>query len=165
MINNLNYSTYITNSTNVTKFDNKFKSKQKIEESSINNNQKNGRVDSKTSSNINKENISIDGVNKKLSKGSKSEDLSKLENISSDINEANEYIENIKDVLDEILKRFVVTQKISTGDELTKEEQEFRNTRGIIVQGSFMTPKKHCYETYSKNLTESNYSNKLDIRK
>ncbi|MDT7918775.1 hypothetical protein [Clostridium perfringens] len=155
MIKITNNNTYRQN-INIVKTDTSLSSRQNEEASSL---EKNNKIDQNVNLQAKNKNSSIDDINKKLSEVFKSADLS---------NEKYEEMDNldfIAKTIREILKRFEVTQKISTGEKLTNEEQEFRNTRGIIVPGAFMTKKKNYSETYLNSFNEGNYSNNLDIKK
>ena len=155
MIKITNNNTYRQN-INIVKTDTSLSSRQNEEASSS---EKNNKIDQNVDLQAKNKNSSIDDINKKLSEVFKSADLS---------NEKYEEMDNldfIAKTIREILKRFEVTQKISTGEKLTNEEQEFRNTRGIIVPGAFMTKKKNYSETYLNSFNEGNYSNNLDIKK
>ncbi|MGL4877576.1 hypothetical protein [Paraclostridium dentum] len=155
MIKITNNNTYRQN-INIVKTDTSLSSRQNEEASSL---EKNNKIDQNVNLQAKNKNSSIDDINKKLSEVFKSAYLS---------NEKYEEMDNldfIAKTIREILKRFEVTQKISTGEKLTNEEQEFRNTRGIIVPGAFMTKKKNYSETYLNSFNEGNYSNNLDIKK
>lgn len=155
MIKITNNNTYRQN-INIVKTDTSLSSRQNEEASLL---EKNSKIDQNVNLQAKNKNRSIDDINKKLSEVFKSADLS---------NEKYEEMDNldfIAKTIREILKRFEVTQKISTGEKLTNEEQEFRNTRGIIVPGAFMTKKKNYSETYLNSFNEGNYSNNLDIKK
>lgn len=155
MIKITNNNTY-RQTINIVKTDKSLSSRQNEEASSL---EKNSKIDQNVNLQAKNKNRSIDDINKKLSEVFKSADLS---------NEKYEEMDNsdfIAKTIREILKRFEVTQKISTGEKLTNEEQEFRNTRGIIVPGAFMTKKKNYSETYLNSFNEGNYSNNLDIKK
>ncbi|GAA0092585.1 hypothetical protein UT300009_26140 [Paraclostridium bifermentans] len=155
MIKITNNNTY-RQTINIVKSDKSLSSRQNEELSSS---EKNNKIDQNVNLQAKNKNSSIDDINKKLYEVFKSADLS---------NEKYEEMDNldfIAKTIREILKRFEVTQKISTGEKLTNEEQEFRNTRGIIVPGAFMTKKKNYSETYLNSFNEGNYSNNLDIKK
>ena len=155
MIKITNNNTYRQN-INIVKTDTSLSSRQNEEASSL---EKNSKINQNVNLQAKNKKRSIDDINKKLSEVFKSADLS---------NEKYEEMDNsdfIAKTIREILKRFEVTQKISTGEKLTNEEQEFRNTRGIIVPGAFMTKKKNYSETYLNSFNEGNYSNNLDIKK
>ncbi len=155
MIKITNNNTYRQN-INIVKTDTSLSSRQNEEARLL---EKNSKIDQNVNLQAKNKNRSIDDINKKLSEVFKSADLS---------NEKYEEMDNsdfIAKTIREILKRFEVTQKISTGEKLTNEEQEFRNTRGIIVPGAFMTKKKNYSETYLNSFNEGNYSNNLDIKK
>ena len=155
MIKITNNNTY-RQTINIVKTDKSLSSRQNEELSSS---EKNSKIYQNVNLQAKNKNRSIDDINKKLSEVFKSADLS---------NEKYEEMDNldfIAKTIREILKRFEVTQKISTGEKLTNEEQEFRNTRGIIVPGAFMTKKKNYSETYLNSFNEGNYSNNLDIKK
>lgn len=155
MIKITNNNTY-RQTINIVNTDKSLSSRQNEEASSL---EKNSKINQNVNLQAKNKNRSIDDINKKLSEVFKSADLS---------NEKYEEMDNsdfIAKTIREILKRFEVTQKISTGEKLTNEEQEFRNTRGIIVPGAFMTKKKNYSETYLNSFNEGNYSNNLDIKK
>lgn len=164
MINTLNNNTYRQNII-INKIDKKQPPQQNSEVSSSDENKKDSKTNQKPSLNINNKPLSIDEINKKLSQGVKAEDLPKEEYELLVKHEEMEKLDFISKVMDEILKRFKVSQKVSSGEKLTPEEQEFKSTRGIVVPGAFMTKKKYISETYSNNFSESNYSNNLDIKK
>lgn len=161
MIDIINNSPYRQN-INIVKTDKSLSSRQNEEASSLG---KNSKVDQSVNLQANNKNVSIDDISKKLSQGFKSEDLYNEEYDLLVRHEEMDNLDFIAKTIREILKRFEVTQKVSTGEKLTKEEQEFRNTRGIIVPGAFMTKKKNYSETYLNNFNEGNYSNNLDIKK
>ncbi|MCR8747130.1 hypothetical protein [Romboutsia lituseburensis] len=164
MINTLNNNTYRQNIT-INKIDKKQPSQQNTEISSSDENNKDSKTSKKPHLNANNKPLSIDEINKKLSQGVKAEDLPKEEYDLLVKHEEIEKLDFISKVMDEILKHFKVSQKVSSGEKLTNEEQEFKNTRGIVVPGTFMTKKKSLSETYSNDFSESNYSNNLDIKK
>lgn len=164
VINTLNNNTYRQNIT-INKLDKKQISQQNSETPSSTENKKDSKVKQKPNLNANNKQLSIDEINKKLSQGIKAEDLPKEEYEFLVKHEEMEKLDFISKVMDEILKRFKVSQKVSSGEKLTPEEQEFKSTRGIVVPGAFMAKKKHHSETYSNNFSESNYSNNLDIKK
>lgn len=164
MINTLNNNTYRQNII-INKIDKKQPPQQNSEVSSSDENKKDSKTNQKPSLNINNKLLSIDEINKKLSQGVKAEDLPKEEYEFLVKHEEMERLDFISKVMDEIMKYFKVTQKISTGEKLTNEEQEYKNTRGVVVPGIFMTKKKYISETYSNDFSENNYSHNLDIKK
>lgn len=98
------------------------------------------------------------------------------ENIQKDIsrekdeliisNDSLNNLESVDKLLKDIVKKFKITKKISTGEKLTKEEQVLKSTMGIVVPGAFKTPNKKSYlKTYLDNVAKEDIDIKFDVKK